>query len=168
MAKNIILEDINHKKPTNIYRLYDIWFDILKELSKDNNLKEIAQYNLLFVEERFIKEKIRIDNFSYLIIKEDNKSIGFIEYKIEEDNFLISKLYLFKKFKNKSFFKAILEELIKKSKKQKALRLCIAQNFKKEIKILNSLKCKVLDMQTNYIGSNFFLKEEIFEIKKIL
>lgn len=164
--QSLFLQDVDHKKSTNIFSLCEIWLKILEELPQNKLPKELIEYNLIFVNEHIIKENIIFDKNFYSLIKQGKENIGFIEYCIADTEIIIDKFYILEEYKNKNIYRAILKLLFNKLGNKRNLKLHICDAFSNDIDILNSLNYKNPTSETKYIGSNYFLKEEIFEIKK--
>lgn len=165
--QTLFLQDVDYKKSTNIFSLCKIWLKTLEELPQSKLSKELIQYSLIFVDEHIIKENIILDKNSYFLIKNDKENIGFVEYCITGAEIVISKFYILEEYKNKNIYTAILKLLFNKFGNKKNLKLHICDAFSNDIDILISLNYKNSTSETKYIGNNYFLREEIFEIKKI-
>lgn len=162
--KNILLEDVDYKRPSTIYTLSKIQNRALEDFSSYFDNKTIL-YLENFTDEKNLKEKIMFDKISYFLIKNNEEIIGFIEYTKEEKELLINEFYTLIEYKNKTDFSRIMDLIIKNTKKD--LKFFINSALTDDIEIFNLLNLEHLSSQIRYIGSDKFLKEEVF-IKKIL
>lgn len=160
--QEILLLEVDCKKTKSLKELCEIWCEIFEKYKDKELPRDIVLYILSFVEPEILKESIMLDNFRYFLIQNRGENIGFIEYEIKENEFLLYEFQVLKKFKTKENYVRIVN-FIKDFSKNFSLKIFVNCVFQEDIELLSSILSKEKNTQTRYIGSNYFLKEVVFK-----
>ena len=150
------LVKLDLKDSCNFDKLCELTKTIFQEFYSSILEKDMLEYVLNFICESDYKDKIKFDNYHIFLIKNNDKTIGFIEIQEQENFFEIQRFYLLKEERNKGFGKEIFEK-IKKEFQNKKFKLYVNQKLTQSIKIFEKLGFKLDKKVALYIGSNFYL-----------
>ncbi len=156
---------INPKNQKDLIDLFNIAKITKKPFLESLFPKEITNYLFYFFDENFYKNKIEFDEFSYYLISEDSKTIGFFGIKNFNDILFISDIFITKENHNKGIGKKVVDFIKNKAKELnlKILQTSIYQNDKNSEFFFKKLNFKKISTQARYLGSDIYLLENVFE-----
>ncbi len=171
----LFLEYVDYQKTNILLNLCEIWQKIYNETDDNVISSEIREYLLSFVQREALKERIKFDNFSYFLIREkqqDNnekikpRAVGFIEYFKRKDYYSIEEFSVLNEFKTSVAYEFLIKELSKKLDSN--FKLYVNKKSHKDIELFRGLNFEIVKEELKYLGSNYFLAENVMELKKIL
>ncbi|MCD8378646.1 MAG: GNAT family N-acetyltransferase, partial [Candidatus Gastranaerophilales bacterium] len=112
-----------------------------------------------------ITNQIRNENYSYFLIKDDGRTIGYTGIADKGDYIFLSKLYIYKHYRSKGFgYKAF--EFIKNIASSKPIRLTVNKYNADTIAAYKKWGFKTIDAVVTDIGGGFVMDDYIMEYKE--
>ena len=141
----------------------EIWHEyfpcIISEAQIDYMVERFQSY------EAFVKA-IKEDGYTYYLLYED-KLVGYLGVKCEEERVFLSKLYLHKNVRGKGYASLLLTQAIAYAKEhhKKAIYLTCNKYNTKSLDIYAKKGFQTIDAVVNDIGNGFVMDDYILEYK---
>ncbi len=120
---------------------------------------------MMYADEKILSE---IENgFHWEILKVDNVAVGYVDYKLEEDQrVFLSKIYLDTTNQQKGLGRLMLEHIIDfaKDKNAKAIYLTVNKNNQKAINFYERNHFKKINSQVFDIGNGYVMDDYVYEL----
>lgn len=159
--RHLLINATNDHLPL-IHRLaHEIWPQTFKNVLTTGQIKYMLEwmYSLPSLEQQ------RQSGYQFILIKDD-RYYGYCSYRHEEVRTTLSKIYILPEMQGKGAGKALLNEVINRSreKNQKAIRLHV-NRYNKAISFYKRSGFKIMGKEDNDIGGGYFMNDYIMELK---
>ena len=127
--------------------------------------KEQIDYMLeIFQSEKAIKKQLS-EGYVYYILTDENENIGYIAYKINQNELFLSKIYLLKEYRGKGHAKNAVAFLVETAKENSCnkIQLTVNKNNTNSINAYEKLGFHKEYVQTIDIGKGFFMDDFVME-----
>lgn len=142
----------------------NIWHEYWTEILTTEQIDYMVDK---FQSEHAIQNQYKSENYSYYLITDEDKNIGYFGVSDKDNYLFLSKLYISKGYRHKGIGTKTFEKIkeIAKAKGYKSIQLTVNKYNKNTISAYNKWGFKTIDAVITDIGNGFVMDDYIMEFK---
>ena len=114
-----------------------------------------------------MRRQIDEEGYTYLMIKEGSKVVGYAGYAPRGDRLFLSKIYILREYRHQGRTSAVFDHLreVARALGLRAVYLTVNRGNENSVKVYEHEGFEIIDSQDNPIGDGFVMNDFIMEMK---
>ena len=142
----------------------EVWREAFKGIVPDDQIEYMLDR---FQSYEAMRRQIDEEGYTYLMIKEGSKVVGYAGYAPRGDRLFLSKIYILREYRHQGRTSAVFDHLreVARALGLRAVYLTVNRGNENSVKVYEHEGFEIIDSQDNPIGDGFVMNDFIMEMK---